>query len=358
MSRSGKWILGYFIAYLVSLFIFPMTTRVLTLSVLIGMIIIAPARMVNKKGYKRLLSLLSLGAIVLTFVYLFYVAVPIIINGVKSFQSGLVDLDIDKFSSNFREPFGSFINDTFEKAGSMLGDVLLQASLYISKNIASWITFGILLVVASVVLTARSRSFFRYRAVRTLFPNCDSSEVASFFKGFYRDLQGYITGQLIVALAVGSVIGFGAFVFGIRQSLFLGLLAGITNLIPFLGVIITAIPLLVIGYSSHSENPLIGIVLALLLLILANQLEMWVLSPRIMSKRLKLNWFIILLSIIACSELFGVYGIVLAIPLVIFIRRYWGTFVTKEVNGYGNIRQGLVQGGTREKAPSKEEGTK
>ncbi|OAA31345.1 hypothetical protein AT15_07560 [Kosmotoga arenicorallina S304] len=358
MNNSAKWILGYFIAYIISLFVFPMTTRVITLSVLIGMIIIAPARMAKKRSYKRLLSLVTLGAIVITFVYLLYIAVPIIIKGVQSFRSGLVELDFSEISSKLNEPFSSFVNDTFEKAGSMLGDFLLQASLYISKNIASWITFGILLVVAAVFLTTRTRFFFRRKAVHTLFPGCEGDEVTGFFKGFYRDLQGYITGQLIVALAVGSVIGFGAFFFKIQQALFLGLLAGITNFIPFFGVIVTAIPLLVIGYISYTDAPILGVVFALLLLVVANQLEMWVLSPRIMSRRLKLNWFIILLSMIACSELFGVYGIVLAVPLVIFIRRYWGTFLTKEVNKYGNIRQGLVQGGKRKKAPPEKEGQK
>ncbi|WP_053001172.1 AI-2E family transporter [Kosmotoga pacifica] len=336
MSRTGKWILSYFFFYITSLFIFPMTSRVITLSVILGMIMVAPARMVKKSSSKRLLTTFTLIGIVVVFVYLLYTAIPIIINGVKSFQSGLGTLDIEAFSSKFREPFGTFIEDLFGKAGSMLGDILLQVSLYISKSIASWITFGVLLIVASAVLTIKSRRFLERRTVETFFPRCERKEVVNFFEGVYRDFQGYITGQLIVAVTIGTVIGLGAFVFGIKQSLFLGLLAGITNLIPFVGVIITAIPLLVMGYTSY-ENPVIGIIVSISLLVVANQLEMWVLSPRIMSKRLKLNWFIILLSMIASSELFGAFGIVLAIPVVIFVKRYWKTFVVREGHNNGDI---------------------
>jgi len=69
------------------------------------------------------------------------------------------------------------------------------------------------------------------------------------------------------------------------------------------------------------------------LLVFANQLEIWFLSPKILSNRVKINRFIVLVSIQGFGELLGVFGVVFAVPILIFVKRYWMDFVLSERSG-------------------------
>jgi predicted PurR-regulated permease PerM len=114
---------------------------------------------------------------------------------------------------------------------------------------------------------------------------------------------------------------------GIPGSFFLGVLAWVTNFIPYLGVIIAAVPLLMLAFSAKG---IAGLLIGVIILILANQIEMWILSPRIQSKSLKLHWFVILISILIFGDLFSFAGVLIALPSIMYIKNYWDFFVTKK----------------------------
>jgi predicted PurR-regulated permease PerM len=57
---------------------------------------------------------------------------------------------------------------------------------------------------------------------------------------------------------------------------------------------------------------------------------MWILSPRIQSKSLKLHWFVILISILIFGDLFSFAGVLIALPSIMYIKNYWDFFVTKK----------------------------
>ena len=129
---------------------------------------------------------------------------------------------------------------------------------------------------------------------------------------------------MIIAAIVGGIVGVGMFIAGIPYALFLGFLAGITNFIPFLGVIIAGVPALLVGLTH--DGPW-GLVKVLIVIVVANQLESWVLSPRIQGRRMKLNWFAIIVAIFFCAGFLGVVGVLLAIPILIFFRDFWISYV-------------------------------
>ncbi|MFO7881021.1 MAG: AI-2E family transporter [Kosmotogaceae bacterium] len=331
MSKTSKWILGYFIAYLATFFIFPLTSRILTMSFLIMLLALAPTYFVQKEKWHGLVSIITLVIIFVSFSYLVVSAVPVFMNGVQTFQEQFKEFSTDDILKNFPN-LPDWIRETaqtsLDKLGESFGNFLFDTGVYISKNLPTWITYSVLLIVAAAFLVI---SGYKLRKkIPILFPGCEIDKVRSFFYLLLGDLQRYVGGQLIIAVIVGSVIGLGALITGISGAVFLGLLAGVTNLIPFLGVIISAIPTLILGYTTKG---LIGIVIAAIILIFANQLEMWFLSPKIMAERLKINWFIILITLLAFAELFGAFGIVLALPFIIFVRRFWLCFITKSRRG-------------------------
>lgn len=326
MKTTRIWVLGYFLAIFSTLFFFPMTSRVLGLAFVFSLIINAPAEYVSKKVSKDTLSIVTGLALMGFIFFLIYSAIPITIEGVKSIASELDGLlkngEFDAWLAKLPSFISKAIIDLGESASQWLSDGAINIGRYVASHITSWITGTILLIVAAFFI-ARRTGVIR-RNVGVLFPLTDHAKVRRFLDMLYEDFQTYVTGQLLIALTVGVIIGVGAAILGTPNAFFLGLLAGITNFIPFLGVVITAIPMFVLSYVNGGFWGVVG---ALVVLLVANQLEMWVLSPRILSNTVKINWFIVLVSLIAFGELLGVFGVLFAVPLVLFVRRFWKEFV-------------------------------
>lgn len=80
---------------------------------------------------------------------------------------------------------------------------------------------------------------------------------------------------------------------------------------------------------SFTTYGLIGLLIGIVILVAANQLEMWFLAPRIQSGALSIHWFIILITILLFADLFSLGGILIALPFLIFLRNYWKFYVIK-----------------------------
>lgn len=156
------------------------------------------------------------------------------------------------------------------------------------------------------------------------FPASGYEKARLFVAEVYGDIRHFIAGQILIALFIGLVVGLGLALIGIPYSLFLGFISGITNFIPYLGVLVAAIPAVVLGLSHQGW---VGILKVVLVLAAANQIEGWFLSPRIQGSRMKLNWFVIILSILVSGAIFGLVGILIAIPLVVFFKKFWLRYV-------------------------------
>ncbi|HNS34759.1 MULTISPECIES: AI-2E family transporter [unclassified Mesotoga] len=329
MKTTKFWVLGYFIAIFMTLFLFPMTSRVLGLAFIFSLIINTPARFVSRKIPKGALKIIT-GIALLTFmVFLIYSAIPITVRGVSSLSTELGSLFNDGAFDKWLEKLPPFVSeitvDIVESASQWLSDAAITIGQYVASNITSWITGVVLLIIAGFVIARRTGLIQKVAPI--LFPGCDQNKVGSFFDSLYKDFQTYIGGQLIIALFVGTIIGIGSAIIGVPNAIFLGLLAGITNFIPYLGVVLTSIPMIVLSFVSKGFWGVVG---AIVLLVFANQIEIWFLSPKILSNIVKINWFIVLVSIIGFGELLGVFGVVFAVPILIFVKRFWMDFVLKE----------------------------
>jgi len=189
--------------------------------------------------------------------------------------------------------------------------------------VPSFITAAVLVIVTSFI--ASSLKKLVKEGVSYLFPD-DPQDGKNFLRITYREFERFVGGQVLVAMFVGLFVGFGAFFFKIPSAFFLGVLAFITDFVPYLGVVISAIPLLMLSFTTHG---LVGLLIGIVILVAANQLEMWFLAPRIQSGALRIHWFIILLTILLFADLFSLGGILIALPFLIFLKNYWKFYVIK-----------------------------
>jgi len=136
-------------------------------------------------------------------------------------------------------------------------------------------------------------------------------------------LSGFILAQITVALVVGVFLLLGYVIIGLPQALVLALFAMVFYMIPILGTFIAIIPALLIGMS-------ISVMMAVKVIVVmfaAHFLEANVISPRLMSRRLKIHPLTIILLLLAGGSLFGLLGLLLATPTYAILKVVlWNTY--------------------------------
>ncbi|MEX2534937.1 MAG: AI-2E family transporter [Trueperaceae bacterium] len=144
------------------------------------------------------------------------------------------------------------------------------------------------------------------------------------WRSLYRDLitkadgavGGYMRGQLVITMVLGFLIWVGLSIVGVPLALAISFLAAIFNLVPYLGPIIGVVPAVLLGFTV---SPLTA-GLAVVVFIVANQLEGNVLSPLILSRSTNLHPLTVLLAIMAGIGLLGLVGALLAVPFVALMK--------------------------------------
>ena len=123
-------------------------------------------------------------------------------------------------------------------------------------------------------------------------------------------LSGFILSQLTVAAVVGFFLFCGYLLIGLPHALLLALFAMIFYVIPILGTVIAIIPALVVGLTIN-----LGMAVKIILVMLfAHLLEVNILTPRLMSHRLKIHPLTIILLLLAAGSLYGIFGLLLVTP--------------------------------------------
>lgn len=129
-------------------------------------------------------------------------------------------------------------------------------------------------------------------------------------------LGGFIRGQLIVALFVGVLSGLALMLLGIDFALILGIVAGVTNIIPYLGPFIGAVPAVLMALLTSPLQTL-WVILAFTII---QQVESSVISPRIVGKRVGLHPTLVILALLMGGALGGLVGLLIAVPTAAVIR--------------------------------------
>lgn len=154
------------------------------------------------------------------------------------------------------------------------------------------------------------------QAALRVFPEPYQPLVAELAHKLDRSVGGYVRGQLLVAFLVGLLVGVGLWLVGVPLAASLGFLAGVFNLIPFVGVIVSGVPALLLAATGGFGK----VLLAFLVLWLANQLEGNLLGPLIVGRATRLHPVTAIAAILVGGTLFGFWGALLGVPAAAFFK--------------------------------------
>jgi len=150
-----------------------------------------------------------------------------------------------------------------------------------------------------------------YRSFEQLFPAPYRPAVLRFLTDVNRVISGFVHGRLIISAGVGVLATVVLAIFGIRFYLMLGIIAGLTNLIPYFGPFIGAVPAVLLA-SFQS----VGLVVQVAILyVLIQQFDGFILSPRIMARTTGLHPLGVVFAVLAFGSLFGWWGLFFGVPL-------------------------------------------
>jgi predicted PurR-regulated permease PerM len=138
----------------------------------------------------------------------------------------------------------------------------------------------------------------------------------------------FFRGQVLVALCVGALTALGFSLIGLRYALLLGVITGVLGIIPYLGVMVSIIPAIVLGIVQFGDW---RVFLVVGIYALVQVLESWVISPKIIGDRVGMHPLTIIISIMVGTTLMGgILGGVLAIPLTAALRTLMFRYVWKK----------------------------
>jgi len=159
-----------------------------------------------------------------------------------------------------------------------------------------------------------------------------------FIRKVGEDLKGgmnnYFRGQGLIALIVGILYAIGFSIIGLPLGIVLGLLVGVMHLVPYLQTI-ALLPAIMLAAIKSAEYHLsfFWVLMSVLAVFIVMQVIIeLILNPKILGKAMGLHPAIILLSLSIWGSLFGVVGMIIALPLTTLIISYYGRFIIdKEV---------------------------
>ncbi|WP_027339366.1 AI-2E family transporter [Halonatronum saccharophilum] len=235
-------------------------------------------------------------------------SIPFIVSEI---QRGLMNIQ----QSETIQRYG--LNETLNLDGVIfeIGDLINRLGKVFATEIAN-----IIGAVANAVLALLIVPFILFyllkegekfgESVLKIFNEKKRDDIQSIFKGIDKTLSAYIQGQGIVCLCVGLLCYIIFLIVGLDYALLLGVIAGVTNIIPYFGPWIGTVPAVIVALV---QSPMMGLVVLMLVAII-QQIESSIIAPQVIGKKLKIHPIIIIFLILIVGRLMGLIGMILAVP--------------------------------------------
>lgn len=245
--------------------------------------------------------------------------IPVIIDQVQSAINEVVKF----YKSPHESPVEKYIISLVEEA-DIVGyfnkgaDFLFKSATQISK----W-GFNILMsIILSLFFLLEKNRIIRFTSkFKTSKISPVYNEIAYFGKKFMNSFGKVIEAQILIALINGTLSVIALWIMGFPQLLALGIMIFLLGLIPVAGVLVSLVPLSLVAYNigNTPHEGIMNIIYVLVMIAVLHGLESYFLNPKLMSSKTELPVFYTFLVLIFSEHFFGVWGLIIGLPIFIFI---------------------------------------
>ncbi len=238
---------------------------------------------------------------------------PGFFNSARATVEGWIARYAELIPVEMRDRVEESLSDAGGIVGEAVGRVLSQTWSVVTGSFA--LVLGLATAPVLVFYLMKDSTLIR-NSLYAPFPAALRPYIKDLLDIAERTLGGYIRGQLTLGLVVGAVVTVGLLLLGVPFPFILGIVAGITELVPVIGPWIggAAGVLVTLATAPHLVPWVILLYLAVQLL------ENTLLVPRIQGDTLNLHPVALIMIIIISSHFFGLWGIILGPPVVAMVK--------------------------------------
>jgi predicted PurR-regulated permease PerM len=334
-GRKAYVTIGLALAFLLGVyFVYPIRVVVLVflLTLLLSTIMSAPVNYLARQGMPRVWGTLAVfvGLLLGLQLVVEFVIAPLLDQTQRllaDFPALLAEVRnfINRLEQTTRldlaEPL--YAERLLETAQDRVSGLSVETVASAGYSIANIVYLVVVVLLTSVYVVLQPAPLVR--GFVSLFPAGRRQQVREMLHKMYWNVQRWLLGQFADKMIVGLLIGLGLWVVGIPFALLLGILTGLLGLIPYVGIVVSLVPPVLLALASNPMDVLWVIVVFLLVL----QLEADLIYPVVMSRAVALHPAAIIFGLFVMSVFFGFVGLLLAVPLVaalqVMLRELWTT---------------------------------
>ncbi len=249
----------------------------------------------------------------------FLALVEAIPETVEQVQRLLLALEDTPLAGRFIDPEAMNMESIVENIATSIGDTIAQIGanfMALSEFFSSVIITVIIIPFLLYYMLSKKDEGLFPSEIRKLAPKKYAEPINSTLKEMSRLLGLYVQGLAIVSVGVGILSYLGFLIIGIQYALLLAVFIMVTNIVPFMGPYIGAIPTVLVALL---ESPFM-LLKAVVVLVIVQQGESVFIAPQVMGRKLSLSPLAIILVMLVAGRLGGLIGIILAVPLFTMLK--------------------------------------
>jgi len=246
---------------------------------------------------------------------------------ISEFNKFVLDLPsllekLDRITTDFGQfitaaPMPARIATMIEQVSANIAAILPKLASDVASSLLTFATRTIELVVVPILTYYFLKDWQVLReSFLTIFKAKSRGKIGIVIDEMAFVVSGYIRGQFIVSIVIGAMVFCGMYFLNVGYPLVLGLLATLTESVPIIGPIIGAVPAILLAYLVE---PALAFKV-LLFFIVIHQVENNIVVPKVMGHTIALHPAIIIISLLVGGKLFGIAGMILAVPVTALLR--------------------------------------
>lgn len=296
----------------------------------------------NKISHKLsvLLATLSVIAFIVIFVQMIIPSLSSSVSTlVKSFESVPNIETIFEGAANLINSFG-IMEVSVSQISSMVDNGLSQIAQYMStiatsllNNLLSMtsttLSFFVNFVIAIYMLLERDELIARIKRMTYAYSKKETADyLLTISKKAHTIFLDFFVGKIIDSTIVGIIVFVILLIFNYKLALIIALIVGITNIIPYFGPYIGAVPAVLISLFTDGGSMALWL---LLIIVVVQQFDGLYLGPKILGDKVGVSAFWVLVSVTVGGAVMGIWGMLLGVPVVVFCKNLLETNVAKNL---------------------------
>ena len=212
---------------------------------------------------------------------------------------------------DLRQAYESTVSNLPTLLAGQLDSVLANVFMLVNWALQALL---ILLITFFLVKDAKTiRNFFE-----SLVPRGRRDDARELAREISRMLGAYMRGQLVICSLVGAVTAIAMWLIGVPDAAALGIIAGVTAFIPFIGPLLGVLPAVAVAAFTSQSLGKVGLVLAIYFII--STIIYNVISPKVFGDAVHLSPMLVIFAFVAGGYLAGILGLFLAVPVAAAVR--------------------------------------